>query len=51
MEHVLRQVFGGGLLGELGSQAILKTYPQHSLHEDFMHLKTDKQKRPPYTCN
>lgn len=28
MERVLKQAFGGGLLGKLGSQAILKTYLQ-----------------------
>lgn len=51
MERVLRQMFGSGLLGELGSQVILQTHlqqPSWGVYALHMREKKQKQKKNHY---
>lgn len=46
MERVLRQMFGSGLLGELGSQVILQTHLQQPSWGVYaLHMREKKQKQ------
>lgn len=54
MEHVLRQMFGSGLLGELGSQVILQTHlqqPSWGVYALHMREKKTKTKNHYHTRN